>query len=52
MTFSNGEKYTGFWKNDQMEGNGLYLFTNGKSIEGKWSNGILDGEALCTGVRG
>lgn len=29
MYFSNGDTYNGDWKDDKMDGNGIYVFRNG-----------------------
>jgi hypothetical protein len=38
MTFANGDKYNGEWKNDIIEGKGVFIWANGDIYEGRWKN--------------
>ena len=39
-----GNKYTGFWKEDKFNGRGRYIDKNGNCFEGTWKDGIANGE--------
>ena len=39
MTYKNGEKYAGYFKDNLEDGNGRYRFTNGIYREGAWLKG-------------
>ena len=41
MYYSDGGKYDGDWKNDKMNGKGVYYNSNGDKIEGMWNDGNL-----------
>jgi hypothetical protein len=36
MSFSDGSKYVGEWKDDKRDGRGLYIFPNGTKQMGKF----------------
>lgn len=42
------EYYDGEWKNDKMEGYGIYHYSNGDIYEGKWKNGLQYGKGKYT----
>ena len=39
-----GECYDGEWKEDKMDGYGVYLYSNGDKYEGYWSMGSQNGK--------
>ena len=41
MTWNNGDIYIGEWKNDNKEGDGIFLGKKGGIFEGKWKNDKL-----------
>lgn len=42
------EYYEGYWKNDLMEGYGIYHYANGDVYEGNWLNGLQHGYGIYT----
>ncbi len=40
------ERYEGEWKNDEMDGNGVYHFASGASYEGGFQSGQFQGEGV------
>ena len=48
MVYSNGDRYNGEWKNDTMNGIGVYQYANGDRYEGGWKDGLMDGEGIIT----
>jgi len=52
--FSNGDQYTGEWKRDRMNGNGIlfkralgtFTYANGDVFEGEWKEGQRDGKGV------
>ena len=43
MTFANGDKYDGEWKDDNMHGYGLFTYPCGGKYEGQWKDGKKHG---------
>jgi len=43
VTYPDGSKYVGEWKDDLMNGQGTYTFANGTQQTGIWENGIYIG---------
>ena len=41
LTYSDGDKYEGEWKDGQKHGNGIMDWGNGEVDEGEWEDGIL-----------
>lgn len=39
MTYANGDKYVGEWKNDRFDGHGTYIYADGSQDVGEWKNG-------------
>jgi len=42
------EYYDGEWKDDKMDGYGIYLYSNGDKYEGYWTNGCQNGKGKYT----
>lgn len=38
-----GDRYEGYWKNDLIEGHGLYIWKGGNTYDGNWKEGKRDG---------
>jgi hypothetical protein len=45
-TFSNGDVYLGFWKEDRFHGDGIYLFAKGDRYQGKFTEGRKHGRGV------
>ena len=43
MFYSNGNIYSGSWKNDRREGYGSFYFCTGGTYKGEFKNNIIDG---------
>ena len=43
-----GDKYIGDWKNDQMHGNGIYIYADGQTYTGEFLNGLGGGFGMHT----
>lgn len=43
ILFTNGEKYSGQWKNGKFDGRGTYFYKDGSSFTGEWKSGEKDG---------
>jgi len=52
MTWDDGRKYVGGWKNDNQEGDGCMTYANGRRYVGKWKNGIQEGDGTMTYANG
>ena len=46
LTFRNGEKYVGDYKDGQFNGQGSYINANGEKYVGDWYNGTLNGQGI------
>lgn len=44
LTFNNGDKYTGGYKNGTFNGNGIFIKSNGEIYNGNFVNGKFDGK--------
>jgi len=44
MTFPNGTKYIGEWKNDVPHGQGKVIYPDGRELIGEFENGKLVGQ--------
>lgn len=42
MTYDNGDKYVGKFRNDERNGYGTYTNSYGQSFSGEWINGELE----------
>ena len=43
-TYANGDVYTGMWKKDVREGEGVLRYANGDVYNGQWCNDVRSGE--------
>ena len=48
MSFPDGRKYTGQFRDGLMEGQGSAAFANGKEYTGQWKNNLFDGQGTMT----
>jgi hypothetical protein len=48
MTFADGAKYTGDWKNDKYDGLGTLTFANGQKYVGSFKAGMFNGKGTYT----
>jgi hypothetical protein len=48
MRWKDGSQYSGFWKNDLMNGKGTMTYTNGSVYEGEWIEGRKNGFGKLT----
>lgn len=44
--FANGDKVSGNWVNDKLNGRALFVLANGDVINGSWENGLKHGECV------
>ena len=43
MDYQNGDKYDGDWKDNRIQGSGVFYFLDGSSYDGEWINGKRNG---------
>jgi len=48
MTYANGNKYVGEWKNGKYHGQGTFTFPSGEKHVGKWKNQLPNGQGVHT----
>jgi len=48
MTWMDGNRYEGHWKNDKREGKGTLIWANGTKYEGDWKNSKIEGHGVHT----
>ena len=48
LTYSDGDKYEGEWKDGQKNGQGTYTWSNGNKYVGEFKNGIQHGQGTLT----
>jgi len=48
LTYSNGDRYVGEWRNGKKHGKGSYTYANGTKCFGEYKNDLLNGKARCT----
>ena len=48
LTFSNGAKYEGEWKDGEINGQGSMIFENGGKFQGEWKDGKSNGQGTLT----
>ena len=52
VTFDNGEKYAGEWKDDKKHGQGTTIFATGETYVGEWKDNKAHGQGTFTSVNG
>ena len=52
MEWSNGDKYTGEWKNSETHGQGTIEWSNGDKYVGEWKNGKMHGQGTMSWAGG
>ena len=52
IKYSNGDKYTGHWKNNQIHGYGVFEWINGEIYRGQWKNHQKNGYGTHIAVIG
>lgn len=48
MSYSNGNKYIGEWKNGKKSGQGVMIYENGDLYDGGWKQGKRNGQGTLT----
>ena len=48
LTYSDGDKYEGEWKDGQKNGQGTFTWSNGRKYVGEFKNGIQHGQGTLT----
>ena len=43
MSYANGDKYDGDWKDDNKDGKGIYSDANGNKYDGDWKDDFMNG---------
>eukprot|EP00697_Spironema_sp_BW2_P014598 gnl/Spiro4/5073_TR2533_c0_g1_i1.p2 gnl/Spiro4/5073_TR2533_c0_g1~~gnl/Spiro4/5073_TR2533_c0_g1_i1.p2 ORF type:complete len:143 (-),score=20.44 gnl/Spiro4/5073_TR2533_c0_g1_i1:65-493(-) len=51
-SWRNGDRYDGNWRDDAMDGYGLYRWTDGMSYSGGWKEGSMEGHGVVTWPHG
>ena len=52
MTWENGDKYEGHWKDDKKEGKGIFTWIQGEIYIGEWKNNQMTGRGTYTNKDG
>jgi len=52
LTFEDGDRYKGGWKNDTMNGKGTYYYQSGNVYVGQWKEGLKHGTGTHTWANG
>ena len=48
MSYANGNKYIGEWKDGQKSGEGVMIYENGDLYDGEWQHGKKNGQGTLT----
>jgi len=48
LTYPNGDRYEGGFKDDHMNGNGAFYFSDGRKYTGIWIKGKSNGQGILT----
>lgn len=46
LSWRDGEKYDGTFKDDELDGTGVYYYANGDRYEGQFKNGVKHGRGI------
>ena len=46
MKYSNGNEYSGSWKDNYKNGKGVFTFTNGDKYSGSYENSVANGQGI------
>jgi len=52
ITFCNGNKYVGEWKDDEFNGQGFYLWKDGRTYVGEFKDRKKNGQGTLTNANG
>jgi len=52
LTYPDGSKYTGQWKNGKRHGQGTLIFADGDKFVGRWENNLRNGQGTYTWTSG
>ena len=52
MTYANGDKYEGEWKNGEKNGKGVMTYANGDKYEGEWEKNSRQGKGVMVYANG
>ena len=48
MSYANGNKYIGEWKDGKKSGEGVMIYENGDLYDGEWQHGKKNGQGTLT----
>ena len=46
LTFPDGDRYEGEWRNNHFHGRGVYTFPDGRRLAGEFGNGVFQGQGI------
>ena len=52
ITYANGDKYVGEFRDDKYNGQGTYTYANGDKYVGEWRDGLPNGQGTYTSADG
>ena len=47
MTYPDGSRYEGGFRDDEFDGEGVYTFADGRELAGEFRAGVFHGPGLC-----